>query len=120
MAGVFKIALSGLRFFSNHGLYAEEAATGAEFEANILITYSTAEPAIEKITDTIDYVTAYEIVKQQVGQRSELLETTATKIAHQLKTHFNKIKHIQISITKLAPPIANFIGTVTVTYEQDY
>lgn len=120
MAGNYTIELSGLRFFSNHGLYAEESAVGAEFEVNVAIKYAPAEGMIGNIDETIDYVAVYNIVKEQAVQQSELLETTVKEIAYVLKEKFRQIIHIQINLKKLAPPITNFVGNVSVTYEETF
>jgi dihydroneopterin aldolase len=120
MAGIIEIELSHLRFFGHHGLYEEETKTGAEFEVNLLIRYAARETVITAIVDTIDYVRVYEVIKQHVGARKELLETTAMQIGLDLKKEFNRIVSIRMTLKKLAPPITNFSGDISVTYEQTF
>lgn len=120
MTSFFDIELSRLRFFSNHGLYAEEEKLGAEFEVNVVIRYAATGGSVNNLNDTVDYVAVYEMVKEEMATRSDLLETTAIRIASKLKERFQKIVSVRITLKKIAPPITNFTGDVSVTYEQAF
>lgn len=115
MAGLLTIELNGLRFFAEHGMYAEEIKIGNEFEVDLCIGYQAPEKLIVSIEQTINYVDAYLIVKEEMAEPKHLLETCAMKIIDRLHNHFKEIEKIQITIKKLAPPITNFTGSVGVT-----
>lgn len=118
--GLITIQLQNVRFFSNHGLYAEEAQTGAFFEADIVLTYTPEAKAVQSIGETIDYVAVYELLRSSVEKRTELLETTVMELCALLKEKFPQIRFVKVSLKKLSPPITNFTGAVSITYEETY
>ncbi len=120
MAGQLTIELNGLRFFAEHGMYAEEIKIGNEFEVDLCISYQAPEKPIVSIEQTINYVDAYCIVKEEMAEPKHLLETCAMKIIDRLHTHFKEIEKIQITVKKLAPPITNFTGSVGVTICKEF
>jgi dihydroneopterin aldolase len=119
MSATMTIELKALHFCANHGWHDEEALIGNEFEVTVLATFSAREHIVT-IDDTVDYTMIYELVKKIFSQREKLLETVAQNIATAVKTHFPTIRHLQITITKLTPPIVSFIGTVGITYTKKY
>ena len=116
MAACFTIELKGLRFFAHHGLYAEEAKVGNEFELDVSIEYKAAETIVSSIEQTINYAEVFHVVKDEFSQRKDLLETCAMQIADRLQKQFPQIESLTISIKKLNPPIINFVGSVSVTF----
>jgi dihydroneopterin aldolase len=114
--GHMTIELKGLRFFSDHGLYAEELKTGNEFEIDVTIEYNAPAEIIRSIDETLDYVEAYGIVQSAFGVRQQLLETSAMKIAEALHHRFSFVTKTVISIRKVAPLLTNFVGSLGVTY----
>jgi dihydroneopterin aldolase len=114
------IELLKLCFHAFHGLYPEEQLTGNEFEVNLFISYEPPEEVINNIEETINYAAAYQIVKKQMMLRTDLLETLAMKITKDLYAAFPLIKKIDISISKLHPPIEKFCGEVRVHYLAEF
>ncbi|MGN6165043.1 MAG: dihydroneopterin aldolase [Flavisolibacter sp.] len=120
MSAQFIIELKGLRFFAHHGLYAEEAKVGNEFEVDVFIAYKAAETEVLSIEQTINYAEVFRIVKDEFSQRKELLETCAMQMADRLQKQFPQIESLTISIKKLNPPIINFVGSVSVTFTKAF
>lgn len=119
MPASITIELKGLRFFAQHGWHEEEALTGNEFEITVLALF----PAVDNLTslyDTVDYTKVYALIKTIFSEREQLLETVAQKITIALKREHQNIQHLRLTITKLNPPIASFIGTVGITYTEDF
>lgn len=114
------IELKGLRFFADHGLYAEEAKTGNEFEVEVILEYKAPKDLITSIDQIINYVEVYQIVQKEFGIRHQLLETCAMKIGDELYNNFPIINKINISIKKLTPLLINFVGTLGVSYNKVY
>jgi dihydroneopterin aldolase len=75
---------------------------------------------ITGIAETIDYVRLAGIVREKMNSPHDLLETIAMRIAEQVHSDFPQVKHIEISIEKLHPPIEQFTGQTGVTYSRDY
>ncbi len=120
MAGQLTIDLKGLRFFAEHGMYAEEIKIGNEFEVDLSISYKAPKKTIVSMEQTINYVEAYRIVKEEMAEPKYLLETCAMKIVERLHQEFNQIEKILITVKKLAPPITNFTGSVGVTVCKEF
>jgi len=116
---MFTIQLNNLRFFSFHGLYEEERVLGNEYEINAAVTIAAHEP-VTALHQTIDYVKIYHIIKQQMDVPTALLETVVQNLAEHIYTSDNRITSINISIKKLYPPIAAFMGNVAVSFKKDY
>jgi dihydroneopterin aldolase len=117
--GDFIIELKGLQFFSFHGLYEEEKKTGGEFSVDVFVK-TTAGKNITFLEETINYAALYEIVKAEMGQPRELLETLSQSMAEKIRLAFPHTKEIEIRIEKKNPPIAGFIGSVAVTYRKSF
>lgn len=114
------VELKQVRFFAFHGLYPEERKTGNEFEVNLSVCFEPAEAGVNDITATVNYASLFEIVKEQMREPADLLETLVTSIAGKIKSAFPRTKKISISVAKLHPPIASFTGQVCVTLQKEY
>ena len=113
------ISLNKLRFFAYHGLYAEEKKIGAEYEVNLSVSF---EP-VDKITaleETVNYQKLYSLLKAEMKEPRELLETLVIEVAQAIHLLFPIIKKVEISITKLQVPISGFTGNVAAKYCKEY
>ena len=120
MSAVLTISLTHLRFFAYHGLYAEEKKTGNQFEINLTVSYTPSSEIITDISETINYVSLYELLKTEMQQPRGLLETLAMEIAEKIHTGFLLVKEIEISIAKTQPPIERFTGEVGVRFRKTF
>ncbi len=120
MAELITVELKQLHFFAYHGLYAEERKTGNEFEVNLFVSYLPASGMITGISDTVNYVQLYELLKSEMQKPRDLLETFVMEVSEIIHLSFPKIKKIEMAVTKLHPPIPGFTGTVGVKYCKDY
>ena len=116
---MYTIGLHDLHFFAHHGLHEEEAITGTDFKVDVNLAF---EPGweISSLEDTINYVTVFDVIQQHFSKRVKLLETLAEDICRGIHHMDNRIKTINIRISKLNPPIGNFTGTVSVSCEKSY
>jgi dihydroneopterin aldolase len=117
MPATIAIELKALRFYASHGWQEEEAIAGNEFEVTLMAAVPAKEN-IDSINDTVDYVAVYDLVKTIFMQREKLLETVAQKIADAIQARFPEIEELQVTITKLSPPIPAFTGTVGITFRK--
>lgn len=120
MAGLLTISANNLRFYAYHGLYAEEKNIGTEFEVNLSVLYSPDTVIVKDIEATVSYVALYDILKAEMQKPRELLETFLMEVTEHIHQVFPQIKKVEISATKLNPPIEKFIGTVGVKYEKEF
>jgi dihydroneopterin aldolase len=115
----FTIELKGLHFFSFHGLYGEEKKVGGEFLVDLFVKF-TEKKRITTIDETVSYASLYAIVKEEMNQPRELLETLTQSIADKIHTDYPSLKEIEIHIEKKNPPIIGFMGSVAVNYKKQF
>jgi dihydroneopterin aldolase len=120
MAGWMTIELKGLRFFAEHGMYAEERKVGNQFEIDLEVACKVPKHVITSMEETVNYVEIYRIVEERFSEYKNLLETCAMEICEALHEHFSEIKRVSISIKKINPPITNFTGSVGVSYSTKF
>ena len=116
----FTIQLKGVNFFAFHGLHEEEGKTGNEYEVDLAVKYIAAVKKTTRIEETINYVRLFEIVKQEMEQPRNLLETIAMAITEKIQEQFSQVKEIEVRINKKNPPISNFSGSVAVIYTKRF
>ncbi|MCW3111693.1 MAG: dihydroneopterin aldolase [Segetibacter sp.] len=117
MKSLMEIQLQKVKFFGFHGLVAGEEIIGGEFEVSLTAAYEPDQIIINKIAETVDYTTLVEIVRQRMQKPAHLVETLATEIASEIIAKFSIVTAVEVSISKLHPPIENFEGSVGVTYK---
>ncbi len=120
MAAQFTIELKKLKFFAAHGLYEEERVAGTEFLVDLSVQIDAPDSVVTSIEDTTDYVRLYGIVKRSMARPTPLLETLCMQIAEEVHSDFPATRAVFLTITKLSPPINNFIGTVAVSYTKSF
>jgi 7,8-dihydroneopterin aldolase/epimerase/oxygenase len=106
-------------FFAHHGLHEEETIIGADFEVCIDISFNPLKEIVS-INETVNYVEVFQLVQKLFSTPEKLLETLAQKIVGAIYNSNKKIQKINISIEKLNPPIANFTGTVAVSFSKTF
>lgn len=117
---MFTIHINNCRFFAHHGLHEEEAIVGAGFEVSLSATFEEEEGNITSMRQTINYVDIFEMVKKHFEKPRQLLETLAQEIAADVYHIDPRVQTVDIHLTKLNPPIANFTGTVGVSYTKRF
>ncbi len=120
MSGTITIKLTGLRFFGKHGMFAEEQKIGNEFEVDLFVSYDPGAELIDELSETVNYASLFAILKAEMQKPRELLETFVMETTDLLHTTYPLIKKIEISLSKLNPPIATFTGHVGVRYTKEY
>jgi 7,8-dihydroneopterin aldolase/epimerase/oxygenase len=111
------IHLNNVKFFAYHGLYEHEKVNGNEFEVNLVVHYFPQQICIDRIEDTVDYAQLFQLVSNRMAIATPLLETLVMEIANSVIEQFTMVAHVFVSIAKLKPPIPNYQGSVTVSYE---
>lgn len=117
---MLKISLHKLKFHAYHGLYPEEKFTGNDFEVSVDVFFEEPVQKITHLSQTINYATLYQLVKERMDVPEPLLETLAMDIAEQSKAHFPFITEINVSVSKLNLPLLNFQGQTSVTFHKKY
>ena len=101
-----KIYLRNVRFHAFHGVLPQEGIVGNDYLVNLVLDYdfSSALKTADR-QGTLNYAEVYQKVREEMAVPSKLLEHVAGRIAHRLFSDFPEIQKLQLSITKVNPPM---------------
>lgn len=111
-----KFTLTGLEFYAYHGVYDSERLNGQTFKVDFSFeTNIEASSQSDSLADTIDYTYICELIKEQMNIRSSLLEHVALRIVHSIKAKILGVQNIELTLTKVKPPIDAVIEGISLT-----
>jgi 7,8-dihydroneopterin aldolase/epimerase/oxygenase len=109
------ISLQNIRLHGPHGLYAEEAELGNDFEIDVDLRLPAT---ITEDWPLIDYTRINDIVRLVMrGERVPLLEMLVRDIWKRLRAEWPQLSHIRVAIRKLRPPMKGDIRAAQVCFE---
>lgn len=115
-ASLYTIELEGMDFHAFHGCYELEQQTGSHFEVSLRIsTVLGAVAERDDVREAVNYLTVYEVVREQMGITQHTIERVAQNIINALHDRFNAIAEVECRVTKLAPPLGGKVARVSVT-----
>lgn len=116
-----KIILENIRIYSNHGCLDEEALIGADYLVDLEIDADLSVSALsDDLQDTVDYVHLNSIVKEEVGERSKLLENVAHRVLTRIGDELKMVRYAKIKLSKLNPPIGGNVEKVSIVLEKKF
>ena len=100
------ITLHQVRCFARHGVMAQEREVGGWFRVTLRVGYPLAQAMLsDEVSDTLNYAVLYDLLKREMAQPSNLLEHMAQRIATAVETTFPLVTSIDLTLTKLNPPM---------------
>ena len=108
------IEITGIRCYGYTGYLPEEQTLGQWFEVDLILWLDLAPAAItDEIEDTFDYREAIAIVKEIIKtSKFALIEKLVNAIANAILA-LDKVEKVQLKLSKLAAPIPDFGGKIT-------
>ena len=101
-----KIYLRNVRFHAFHGVLPQEGIVGNDYLVNLMLDYDfSSAMKTDDLQGTLNYAEVYQKVREEMAVPSKLLEHVAGRIAHRLFSDFPEIQKLQLSITKVNPPM---------------
>ena len=101
-----KIYLRNVRFHAFHGVLPQEGVVGNDYLVNLVLDYDfSSAMQTDELQGTLNYAEVYQKVREEMAVPSKLLEHVAGRIAHRLFSDFPEIQKLQLSITKVNPPM---------------
>lgn len=101
-----EIRLNDIRIFAHHGVMNDETILGAWFRVSLFIIADCPKAAeSDELDDTVNYAEAAQIVKEEMGKPSKLLEHVAGRIANRLLSDMQLIKEVTVTVHKEHPPV---------------
>jgi dihydroneopterin aldolase len=115
-----KIIIEDIELYAYHGHFPEERTIGSRFLVNVEID-AVIDKACEsdRLEDTFNYQTAYDIVVDEMKQPSALLENIANRIASRMLNKSEKLRSVKIKIAKMNPPLGGNVKSVAVEVEKN-
>jgi dihydroneopterin aldolase len=109
------IHVTGIRAYGYTGFLPEEQVLGQWFEVDLTLWCDLSKSAqSDCLTDTYDYRSAIKDTQHLIQTaKFALVERLAGAIAHQL-LHSDVIDQVRVRLTKVAPPIPDFSGQISV------
>lgn len=101
-----KIYLRNVRFHAFHGVLPQEGIVGNDYLVNLVLDYDFSSALkTDDLQGTLNYAEVYQKIREEMAVPSKLLEHVAGRIAHRLFSDFPEIQKLQLSITKVNPPM---------------
>ena len=114
------VQLHQLLFYAYHGVHEEEEVLGNEYMVDCTVEFYENVEVITRINETVNYVHIYGIIKKRMGIPTQLLETVAMEIGNEILREYKDLKRIDISISKLHPPIEGLRGSVGISWHRKF
>lgn len=113
------IKIENMEFYAFHGHYKEEQIVGNRFLVDLTIETDMVKARVsDNLKDAVNYQRAYQIIKEQMGIKSHLLEHIAGRILDTLYSEMVGIKKATVKVSKMNPPMGGKIGSVSVIMEK--
>lgn len=117
----YKTSINQVEFFSFHGLYPEEKLTGGKFIADVSVEQEVDDKAsLKRLVEVVNYEHLFTIVKNEMDQPKDLIETVAKNILDTLGSRIHLIKTAEVKITKLNPGGLFKSGSASVTLTRNF
>lgn len=114
------INVEGIKVYAYHGCLEEEAVIGGEYIVDIKMEANLSNASqSDELSETIDYVKVYEIVKQEMAIRSKLIEHVGKRISNRIHKEFKNLRTSQTKVTKINPPVNGYVEKVSVVITGD-
>lgn len=114
-----KLHIEDIRLHAYHGCMEEEGRIGGKYRVDIMAEADlTACAESDDLTQTVDYVVVYELVKEEMAIRSKLIETVARRIAERLAETYPWVTQWEVSLTKFSPPVGGSLGQSRIVWRQ--
>lgn len=115
----YRIALSRMEFRALHGCYELERKVGNRFTVDLELTSELGPVADEDdVRQAVNYLTAYEVVRDQMHITRHTIECVAMNIIEALYATFPQVRHVKCTVSKLAPPLGGKLEKVSVVLEK--
>lgn len=104
-----------------HGVYPEEREGGQLFRGNIELCLPLRAAGVsDDLEATVNYVQVIELAQAIIGgEPRQTIEAVAEELAAQLLVRFPRVDAVEISLTKLKPPVDAVFKGVTATLRRE-
>jgi len=109
------ITIKNIRVFANHGCLPEETVIGSHYRVDLIVKSKLSQSAqSDDLKDTVDYVLLHQIVVEEMGVSSKLLETVGSRIINSIFKKIKIVQRVTVSVSKLNPPIGGDVEMISI------
>ncbi len=120
MNNIAKISLEEMEFHAFHGCLEHEKQLGNTFVVTISLRIDTQLAATtDLLSDTLNYQLVYDLVKKEMEIPARLIEHLAQRILNRVFDTFPEIRHIELKLKKLNPPLGGKVAAVSIETEKE-
>lgn len=100
------IYIKEARFHAYHGVLPQEQTVGQDFLVSVRCGLDISSAMDHDMVEvTLDYGVLYRLIEREMAIKSQLVEHVAGRIARSVFDTFPMVTTLNLSITKLNPPI---------------
>lgn len=112
---MLEIELKDMEYYAYHGVLEQERHVGNTFRVSLVLRLkSRASAQTDDLADSVSYADVYEVVADEMATPSRLLEYVAGRIERRLYRDFTLVDALEVSVTKLNPPISGVVPSATI------
>lgn len=116
-----KIFLEDVKIYAYHGVLPEENIIGTYYILNLEVhTNFWKATATDDLNDTISYADINDILHNEMGIKSQLLEHVAGRILSKIHSQFPQITFVKLRITKTSPPMKSEMKGASIEIEKSF
>ena len=110
-----KITLENMEFHAFHGCLEHEQSLGNTFSVTLSMEIDTELAGkTDNLVQTLNYQLVYDVVKEQMEIRSNLIEHVAERIINTVFFKFPQIYALQLKLKKHNPPLGGKVDAVSI------
>lgn len=110
------IRVESMEFRASHGCYELEKVVGNRFLVDVEIEAEAGDAAEnDDVKKSVNYLTVYEVVREQMQIPSNILENVAKRIVDAIYARFPQCLKVTARVAKLAPPLGGKVDGVSVS-----
>jgi dihydroneopterin aldolase len=112
----YTMRIEGMELRARHGCYDVEREVGGNFVVDVALEVEDDGAAgADDVARTVNYVAVYELVREQMGVPSRIIENAAWRTLEAIVARFPQVLHAELTVAKLAPPMGGKAARVAVT-----
>ena len=117
---MYRIHVENIRTKSFHGCLKEEAIIGGDYRTDVWIMLKK-EYSIktDELDQTVDYGVVAELVVDEMGIRSKLIESVCERIVNRIFSLSKNIDWVEVKVCKINPPIDGDVQNVSVVIKKE-
>ena len=116
-----RIRLQGIDVYAHHGVHPAERELGQRFVIDVDLWGDLSVSASQdSLKEALDYTAVHRRIHEVTASTSfQLIEALALQLCRALLQEF-PLDKVAVTVQKPNPPIPNFLGKVSVTFERDH